>query len=507
MSSVFGIHVGNTSACLALAKDGKIEVIANDSGDRVTPAVVTFSDSETVVGSAAKSALARNLTSSVVHNKQLLDASLSDEQLEEIAARHACAMVKVEESCVKYEIKKADGKLCVYSPEDVATHIFRKLFAIASSTARPEADLRAVLCVPLQFPQASRQAVMRAAEEAGFDVLQVVSEPSAAALAYGVGLQDAEEESHCLVYRAGGTSLDATLLQVNSGMYTVLATVREPHLGGDRFTKVLVNFLAAEFAHRWKLDPQDSRRSMTKLTAAAETCKHVLSTVSTAHCFVESLCEGVDFSHNITRARFENLIAAALPEYVEPVRRVLVTAGVDASSVGKLVLCGGSVKIPKLQQVLGDLFPGATKLCGLPPDEVVATGAAKHGSYMSCSFDPDCEHLSMEIPAVSRPLYARVAGQEELRCVIPALTPVPVRRIHTHEVQPAGSEITVELHEKESKESEASRFLTKATLASVKDATQVVVEVSINSMGGLHLVLTEPKSQVKASVKLEAPGA
>ncbi|KAJ8877843.1 hypothetical protein PR048_022302 [Dryococelus australis] len=494
MSSVFGIHVGNTSACLALAKDGKIEVIANDSGDRVTPAVVTFSESETVVGLAAKTTLSRNLSSSVIHNKQFLNASLSDEEF------------KDKDSCVRYEIKRGD-KTCYVSPEDVAISIFKKLYGIASSAVRAENDLRAVLCVPLHFSQASRQVVMRAAEEAGFDVLQVMSEPSAAVLASGVGLLDPEQESMCLVYRVGGTSLDVSVVQVNSGMYTALGTLHKPRLGGDNFTKLLADYLAAEFMHKWKLDPHDSRRSMTKLMSAAETCKHVLSTMSTAHCFVESLCEGVDFSYNITRARFDNLIAASIQEYIHPVRRVLEKAAVETGVINKLILCGGSMKIPKLQQMLGDLFPVATKLCGFAPDEVIALGAAKHGTYLSCSFDPDCEHLSMEVPAVSKPVYVKVADGEELKCVIPALTPVPVRRIHTHEVQPTESEVTVELLEKECRDSEAGRFLTKVTLANVKGATQVVVEVSINSMGGLHLVVTEPKSQVKASAKLEAPGA
>nr|CAD7589729.1 unnamed protein product [Timema genevievae] len=345
---------------------------------------------------------------------------------------------------------------------------------------------------------------MRSAEEAGFDVLQVVSEPSAAVLAYGIGLQD-EEELFCLVYRLGGVSLDVTIMQVNSGMYTVCSALHVSHLGGDRFTKILADFLAGEFRQKWKLDPQESRRSMAKLMAAAETCKHVLSTMSTAHCFVESLCEGVDFSCNVSRARFENLIAQNIQEYLQPVINTLEKASLSNSSVSKIIICGGSMKIPKLQKMVSDLFPEATMFSSINPDEVIAVGAAKQASFLSCSFDPDCEHLSMELPAVSKPIFIKLSGQSELKYVIPELSPVPVKRIHTYPVDSGYSEITVELYEKERIDSDTSKLLGKATLTELNGATQISVEVNINNIGGLHMTLTEPKSQIKASLKLDAP--
>nr|CAD7446869.1 unnamed protein product [Timema bartmani] len=386
MAVAFGVHLGNSSACLALFRDGKIDVIANDSGDRVTPAVVSFHENEKVVGLAAKAGLARNLASTVTHNKQLLNSSLSEEEYSNVVEKHLCKIIKDKDSLTKYEVKRGE-KLCYFSPEEIAVCIYKKMYSIANSSARSESELRAVLCVPLYFNQTSRQTVMRSAEEAGFDVLQVVSEPSAAVLAYGIGLQD-EEELFCLVYRLG------------------------------------------EFRQKWKLDPQESRRSMAKLMAAAETCKH---------------------------------------------------------------------------KMVSDLFPEATMFSSINPDEVIAVGAAKQASFLSCSFDPDCEHLSMELPAVSKPIFIKLSGQSELKYVIPELSPVPVKRIHTYPVDSGYSEITVELYEKERIDSDTSKLLGKATLTELNGATQISVEVNINNIGGLHMTLTEPKSQIKASLKLDAP--
>ncbi|XP_069703029.1 heat shock 70 kDa protein 14-like [Periplaneta americana] len=498
MAAAFGIHVGNTSACLALYKDGKIEVIANDSGNRVTPAVVAFNETETIVGLAAKSGIARNGSVTVIHNKKLLNEHIDDAELEEVMKSSACKVKN--EGGIKYEVKRGE-KLCYFTPEDVATHIFTKMFDIANSALRSEDELHAVLTVPLHFQQSSRQTLMRSAEEAGFEVLQVISEPSATVLAYGVG-SNIEEEHHCLVYRLGGETLDVTVVLVNAGMYTVLGTIHKSNLGGNRFTRILADYLAGEFQHRWKLDPQESRRSMVKLRNASEACKHVLSTMSTAHCFVESLCEGVDFSHNITRARFENLITPYLPEYVQPVLDVIKEANLSNKIITKLILSGGAMKTPKLQQAIGDLFPDAEVLNGISPDEVIATGAAKQGGYLPGPFDQDCENLSVEVPAVSKPICFKVS--DELKCIIPALTPLPVRRSKTHSISSEQLDVAVEFYEVDRDSScEAPRLLGKVDLSEIKTPTEISIELSMNSVGEMHIVIKDQKAQKRKPWKLE----
>ncbi|XP_021923589.1 heat shock 70 kDa protein 14-like isoform X2 [Zootermopsis nevadensis] len=454
-----------------------------------------------IVGLAAKSGLARNGPSTVIHNKKLLNEKIEETELEEMVNASACK-VKHEEGSVRYEIKRGD-KLCSFTPEDVAVCIFKKMYDIASSAVRSEADLRAVLAIPLHFQQNSRQTVMRSAEEAGFEVLQVISEPSAAVLAYGVGLSNLDEEHHCLVYRLGGETLDVTVVQVSAGMYTISGTVHKSNLGGNTFTRILADYLAGEFRHRWKLDPQESRRSMVKLRSTAETCKHILSTVSTAHCFVESLCEGVDFSYNITRARFENLITSHLSEYMQPVHEVLKKSGLSSKLITKLILSGGAMKMPKLQQAVGDLFPESEVLSGISPDEVIATGAARQGSYLARPFDPDCEHLAIEVPAVSKPICVKVSEEIGLKCIIPALTPVPVKRIQTHTITSEQSDVTVELYETDGNSCGAPLLFGKVHLFDIVGPTKISIEVSLNSVGGMHVIVTDHKSQKKQTWKLE----
>ncbi|KAJ9577007.1 hypothetical protein L9F63_006444 [Diploptera punctata] len=501
MAASFGIHVGNTTACLALFKDGKIEVIANDSGDRVTPAMVAFNESETIVGLAAKSGLARNGASIVMYNKRLLNENIEEADLERIIKTSACKL-KNEEGNLKYEIRNGD-KINCFTPEEVAVCIFKKMYEIASSALRSETDLRVVLSVPLYFQQNSRQLIMRSAEEAGFEVLQVISEPSAAVLAYGVGLTNLDEEHVCLVYRLGGESLDVTVIQVSSGMFTVCGSVHKSNLGGNKFTNILADYLAGEFRHKWKLDPQESRRSMIKLRSASEMCKQILSTMSTAHCFVESLCEGVDFSYNITRARFENLITSYLSEYTQPAQEVLEMSGFNRKAITKVILAGGAMKMPKMQQAVKEIFPEAELLSGISPDEVIATGAARQGGSLTRPFDPDCEHLAMEVPATSKPIYFKLPGQQDMKCIIPALTPVPVKRVHVHSVKSCESYLAVEVYEVDGDSCGAPFLLGKVELTDLVIPTKLSIEISLNSVGEMHVTVLDQKSQKKYIWKME----
>lgn len=218
------------------------------------------------------------------------------------------------------------------------------------------------------------------------------------------------------------------MIKIVSGVYRILSTFYYPDLGGNKLTKILAEYLAGEFMNKWKLDPMESRRSMSKLNIAAETCKHVLSTMSTAHCFVESLCDGVDFSYNITRARFENLINSNISEYVAPVDKILNEAKLSSDDIGKIVLCGGTMKIPKLKDKIGALFLNGDVLNGKwSPDETMAIGAA-HQSALLIShgmWDESLRSTNMEVNALKKTLYINIDNQDPI--VIPAETVVPIK--------------------------------------------------------------------------------
>lgn len=490
----FGIHLGNSSACLAVLREGRLEIVVNEVGDRVTPAIVAYSGPDVLVGLAAKTQLIRDPKNTITRNKVFLDESLTDHEISGLKLKNSCPVVENQVGLV-YQVAP-NGKDKKVTPEEVTTHILRQLYLTASAAVRASSgtELQAVLCVPLHFNQASRQSLKSAAEEAGFEVLQVIAEPAAAALGHGVGIEDLEPPYRCLVYRVGGFTTDATLFDVTAGAYSVLAAEKSSQ-GGNDLTLELARYAAQEFRNKWKLDPNESRRSNAKLYQAAQAAKHVLSTVSTAHCFAESLMDGVDLNINVTRARFESLIGANLTQLLEPIKRVLEKANCDSASVRKIVLCGGSVKMPKLQQIVSDLFSSAEILGGSTGDENIALGAAKHASLLTRAVDEDSSHLSMEVSALSSDIYLNYSNEK--RIVFPQGTPVPNRRIISHKMEGGNQSFKVDLIEN-------TRNLGSVLLEQIDMHALIDMELAITSNGALSLTLHEKKKKKKAVLRLKA---
>lgn len=231
-----------------------------------------------------------------------------------------------------------------------------------------------------------------------------------------------------LVYRVGGVSSDVTLVQVTGGAFTIQSTQYYPNLGGNKITDLLTTYLAEEFRNKYKIDPTESRRSVSKLKSEAERCKHVLSTMSTAHLFVESLCEGVDFSHNITRARFENLIGPYISEYIQPIQDILNNTSHTVMDIKKIILCGGSMKTPKLQEKIDSIFPcGEVLNSRWSPDETMAIGAAMHSSLLLSQgiHDRALNSTHVELYSLEKSICLKFQDAETI--IIPQGTIVPIK--------------------------------------------------------------------------------
>lgn len=426
MSACFGIHLGNSSVCLVLNNDGKSDVVANDLGDRVTPAVLALNENEWEIGASAKSGQSRNKPT-ITNNKRLLNNDLTDAETETFVAASDCKIISYD-SVIKYEFQ-LPSKIVTFTPDDIASKLFGKMFSIASHSVLTDGELQAVLAAPLHWSQSSRQRMMTAAELAGFTVLQVVSEPAAALLAYGVGQGPSspagEEpqpgEDYVLVYRLGGTSCDAAVVRVAGGMYSIEGSVHNADIGGKCLTRELSDYIASEFYQKWKLNPQENRRAMSKLFHHADNCKHVLSTLSSSHVFIESLYEGVDWSQNVTRARFDNLITPKLSAYMSPIQSLLKDEFLK-SKINKIILCGGSMKIPKLQSAVAALLPQAEVLTGYSPDEVVAQGCSKQAALLLGLPELNLKSVHVEIDCISSPIYAKY--RDTSVCLFPAGSPL-----------------------------------------------------------------------------------
>nr|WHV00579.1 Hsp70-14 [Daphnia magna] len=484
MSACFGLHVGRTNSCVAVCKDSKSDVVANDAGDRVTPSIVSFSSEEIAVGLPAKQGLFRNMSNSVVKCKELLCWNGEESELTKLQSTSVCPVI-VKNKKLLYEVE-VDEKKKFFSPEDILVHIYKKLYDIAihHSNAVDE-SMKAVVSVPLSFTSEQRQAVWKAAEKARFNILQVISEPAAALLAYGIGQANKHETLCCLVYRCGGATLDVSVVNVRGGMYSVVSSLHRKQ-GGDKFTALVANYLADEFQNKWKLDPRESKRSMFKLMGAAEECKHVLSTLNTAHCFVESLHEGVDLSANVSRARIDMLITQLFPEYIGPISEALTQAGLTASNVHKVIVCGGTAKMPRLQQAIQEALPNSELLSNLTADEVIAVGCSNQAAVIGEPWDTICQHRQVAVPSISKSISVRCGDEDESQTtmVFSAQTPLSSR-----------FSLPVPLGKKHNVANldvfEETELVAKLTLNNLPEAPSVAANFHLSSDGSLHVTLTE----------------
>jgi len=481
MSTSFGIHVGNTSACLAVCKDGKTDVVANAAGDRVTPAMVGFTDTEVTVGVAAKSGRLRNPTNTITNNKRLMSGRLGQAAINKSAVDISeCG----EEGKYRYRVQHK-GKEFWTSPMDVLKHLYMYVHEIAEShSSSTDVDRNnTVVTVPLDYTEEERAVVRQGATAAGFNVVQVISEPAAACLAHHLGQQEVSERYHCLVYRIGGVSMTASVVLVSGGCFSVVDSV-SCDIGGDQITDLLVQFLGREFYQKYKVDIAEiGKRGRAKLAAAAENCKHILSTLDTSSCYVESLYDGMDFSTSVTRARFDNELSKIMTDIMSPIQTLLGRCNLSTPDIGKVVLSGGSTKVIKIQKQLASMFPDAQVLNSLAGDEVVAIGAAVQASLVTK--EPTGERRPAVL-AISRSLVV-VSDNGDSAVLVAADTPVPARRSLQLAPPPAGiTRVAVTVGWGSSDQPLAEMELTE-----VDEASRLVAAVHVHRDGACHFTLTD----------------
>ncbi|QQP36943.1 Heat shock 70 kDa protein 14, partial [Caligus rogercresseyi] len=373
------------------------------------------------------------------------------------------------------------------TPDVIHGHLLKYILDIADSHSG-EDDKDVVLTVPYSLSLEGRSLIANAAKKAGFNLLQMISEPAAACLAYDLGQADQHEV--VLVYRVGGLGVEASLVRHTAGVYSILENVFEDdNTGGAAISACIVSYLANEFKKKYKVDPLESKRSVYKLENAAETVKHVLSTLETANCYIESLCEGIDFNHNLTRARFNNEISKLMPNLLRPIHGVLEKASIAIEKVNKVILVGGSCKIPAvLSGVLG-LFPNAEVLNTIPSDEVMAIGAANQAALLTHPWSEPGKSFTLKALSGSL-LFSRNGVQETL---IPPLTPMPVRKSHHFNALDGKQlSITVSFVNDQGESFEISTEDSKISLSA-----------HIYRDGHLHLALTDKKTNKCDQTTLE----
>ena len=380
-STAIGIDLGTTYSCVGVFQHGKVEIIANDQGNRTTPSYVAFSDTERLIGDSAKNQVAMNPTNTVFDAKRLIGRKYDDASVQ-ADMKHWPFTVLNESGKPKIQVEfKGENKQ--FNPEEISSMVLAKMKEVAEAfLGRKVTD--AVITVPAYFNDSQRQATKDAGTISGLNVLRIINEPTAAAIAYGLDKKSSQNgEQNILIFDLGGGTFDVSVLSIEDGVFEVKSTAGDTHLGGEDFDNRMVNHFVEEFKRKHKKDMSANKRAIRRLRTACERAKRTLSAQSQANIEIDALFEGEDFYTSITRARFEELCADLFRGTLEPVEKALRDAKMDKSSIHQVVLVGGSTRIPKVQKLLQDFFNGKELNKSINPDEAVAYGAAVQAAILS----------------------------------------------------------------------------------------------------------------------------
>ena len=384
MKAAIGIDLGTTYSCVGWWKENRCEIIANDQGNRTTPSYVAFTESERLIGDGAKNQCSMNPENTIYDAKRLIGRKFDDPVLQNEINGFPFEVV---EDSGKPKINVTyKGESKTYHPEEISSMLLVKMKEIAESYIGSDV-VDAVITVPAYFNDSQRQATKDAGQIAGLNVLRVINEPTAAAIAYGLDKKGAE--SNVLIFDLGGGTFDVSLLSIEDGIFEVKATAGDTHLGGEDFDNLLVNHFRGEFKRKNNLDMSENKKSMRRLKTACERAKRTLSSGSTASIELDSLFEGVDFFTSITRAKFESLCMNLFQKCLDPVQKVLTDAKMSKSQVDDIVLVGGSTRIPKVQSLLSEFFNGKELCQSINPDEAVAYGASVQAAILGKTISED----------------------------------------------------------------------------------------------------------------------
>jgi len=393
-----GIDLGTTYSCVGVWRNDSVDIIANDMGERTTPSYVSFSETERLIGQAAKNQCSRNPVNTIFDAKRLIGRKFSD------------PIVKADMKLWPFEVKEGSGGRPVievsfknekrqFFPEEVSSMVLSKMKETAEAYIG-EAVKDAVITVPAYFNDSQRQATKDAGRIAELNVLRIINEPTAAAIAYGLDKSD-QEEQNVLIFDLGGGTFDVSLLTIDEGVFEVMATAGDTHLGGEDFDNALVDHCTKDFKRKHKKDMTGNARAMRRLRTQCEQAKRTLSAAVRATIEVDSLFDGIDFHITITRAKFEQLCNEQFRNCLEPCRKVLQDAKISKNEVNEIVLVGGSTRIPKIQSLLSQFFNGKELNKSINPDEAVAWGAAVQAAVLTDNIDQDKAPVLVDVAPLS----------------------------------------------------------------------------------------------------------